>query len=89
MLCVNRIKPPYLNGYKLWLTDSKLLVIVDLMNGCTALAEKTGISKSHASLVLRGKRQPSITVCQRMAKALGVSVDEFLRQTSQKRVAAA
>lgn len=35
--------------------------------------------KSHVSLVLRGKREPSFTVAARIARSLGLSLDEFHR----------
>lgn len=43
----------------------------------TVLAETLGVNKSHVSMILKGKRKPSLQVAASMAKALGVSLDDF------------
>lgn len=39
------------------------------------LAKRIGISESHMSLIISGKRLPSLTVAKRMAAVLGTTVD--------------
>ena len=48
-------------------------------NGITQeeLSERTGIAQSRISNYLRGKNSPTFYVVDRIAKALGCSVDEF------------
>ena len=43
----------------------------------TELARGTGVNLAHISLVLRGKRTPSLPVARRLAGVLGVSLDEL------------
>lgn len=42
------------------------------------LATMAGVSLSHISLMMRGKRQPSVEVARKLARGLGVTVDELL-----------
>lgn len=42
------------------------------------LAEEVGVSEAAISYILRGLKQPSLAVAQRMAEFLGVTVDELL-----------
>lgn len=42
------------------------------------LADAVGVSEATISYILRGLKQPSLVVAQRMAKFLGVTVDELL-----------
>lgn len=42
------------------------------------LSEDSGISLSHASRILAGKRDPSLSVLVRLLGALGMTTDEFL-----------
>lgn len=41
------------------------------------LAEKTGLSVTFVGLIERGENIPSVKTCNRIAKALGVSLDEL------------
>lgn len=56
----------------------------------TKLAKDADINLSHASRIMRGKKDPSITVLLRLADALAMAPDYFLeqlltvRQTSQE-----
>ena len=43
-------------------------------------AETIGISQSHLSLILSGRRIPSLKVAKRLADALGVTVDSLLTE---------
>ena len=42
------------------------------------LADAVGVSEAAISYILRGLKQPSLAVAQRMAEFLGVTVDELL-----------
>ncbi len=42
------------------------------------LSEDSGISLSHVSRILSGKRDPSLSVLIRLGGALGMTPDEFL-----------
>ena len=42
------------------------------------LAEKVGISEAMMSFVVRGLKEPSLTVLARIARELGVSAAEFI-----------
>lgn len=44
---------------------------------CTDLARELDLGKSHVSLILNGKRLPSLPVAAGLAKALGVSLDDL------------
>lgn len=44
------------------------------------LAREVGVNRSHVSLILAGKRMPSLPVAGKLAKAMGVSLDELHRQ---------
>jgi len=50
----------------------------------TEVAKGLGMSKSLVSRVLSGKRSPSLDTAERMAKVLGLSMDEFVEM--RKRV---
>jgi transcriptional regulator with XRE-family HTH domain len=41
------------------------------------LAREIGVNRSHVSLILNGKRMPSLPVAGKLAKAMGVSLDEL------------
>lgn len=41
------------------------------------LAREIGVNRSHVSLILNGKRLPSLPVAGKLAKAMGVSLDEL------------
>lgn len=43
----------------------------------TDLAAATGMSKPHMSRIMRGERMPSLPVAHKMAKAMGMSMDEL------------
>lgn len=45
-----------------------------------ALAEKVGISEAMMSFVVRGLKEPSLTVLSRIAKVLGVSAAELIKE---------
>lgn len=47
------------------------------------IARRSGLSKSHVSLVFRGLRQPSLDTCYRLADGLGVSVPDIIRLLPQ------
>jgi transcriptional regulator with XRE-family HTH domain len=42
------------------------------------LAIRVGISQSHLSLILAGKRNPSLRVAKKLADVLGVTIDSLL-----------
>jgi transcriptional regulator with XRE-family HTH domain len=44
---------------------------------CTRLAEMSGVHKAHISLVMRGERNPSLSLLRRMAAALEVSTGDL------------
>ena len=44
------------------------------------LAEAAGLSQPYVSKVESGAREPSLVVVQALARALGVKVDELLRE---------
>jgi transcriptional regulator with XRE-family HTH domain len=48
----------------------------------TELAEKLGLSRSYVSLVMNGRRVPSLGVAVRMARELGVTVEELMRMSA-------
>lgn len=51
------------------------------------LAEKTGLSVTFVGLVERGINTPSLETCNRIARALGVSIDElFYFQKDDKKL---
>lgn len=54
------------------------------------MGRDVGISAVHVSLILRGQRTPSLTVAARIAKHMGVSIDELYRklQRVQRQAAA-
>jgi DNA-binding phage protein len=43
------------------------------------VARRSGVSKSHLSLVFRGLRRPSIGVCRRLSQSMGVPLAEVIR----------
>lgn len=43
------------------------------------LADEVGLSKSTVSLMIRGKRLPSIQTLQRMVDCIGCSADDLVR----------
>lgn len=49
----------------------------------THMAKELGVGKSHVSLVLTGKRTPSLTLAAQMARVLGMSLDDFHRALQQ------
>jgi transcriptional regulator with XRE-family HTH domain len=49
----------------------------------TDLAQKVGVSVAHISFIMSGKRNPSLKVAQRLAGALGCSVDALSRHISR------
>lgn len=54
----------------------------DLVRGSgLALAQAVGITPAHVSMILNGKRTPSLPVAVKIAKHLGMTVDEFARRT--------
>lgn len=59
--------------------------IMDLAGTLTmaALAREAGLSRSHLSLILRGKRQPSLDTCYRLATALKRDVVDIIRLLPQ------
>lgn len=42
------------------------------------VARATGYTQGGISKIFSGKRRPSVTAAQKIAEALGISVDEFL-----------
>ena len=43
----------------------------------TELAQSVGCDRSHISMILRGKRQPSFPLAKRISVELGVTLDEL------------
>lgn len=43
------------------------------------LAKQIGISESHMSLILAGRRLPSLRVAKKMAAVLGTTVDQLFK----------
>lgn len=41
------------------------------------LARQVGVNRSHVSLILNKERLPSLPVAGRLAKAMGISLDEL------------
>lgn len=50
----------------------------------TDLAQKVGVGHSHMSLIMSGKRMPSLEVAKRIATQMGVSLDEFYDRLSER-----
>lgn len=48
------------------------------------LAEKAGVSNNIISRMLREEREPTLSSIERVCKALGISVDEALRDTPRR-----
>lgn len=42
------------------------------------LAENVGVSQAFVSFMIKGYKQPSVTLLKRMAEYLGVTVDELI-----------
>lgn len=49
-------------------------------NRCTDIAGKVGVTTQYASMVLRGKRMPSLPVASRIARHLGITLDELYKR---------
>src|SRR5690606_10867163 len=47
----------------------------------TQLAKISGVSQSFISYIEAGKRQPTLDVVQRLCKALGITVSQFLQES--------
>ena len=63
------------------LNYTKLKAIMDSRSVSQAeLAEAVGVSEAAVSYFLRGLKQPSLLVAQRMAEYLGTTVDELLAE---------
>lgn len=45
-----------------------------------ALAEEVGVSEAMMSFIVRGLKEPSLTVLSRIAHELGVSVAELIKE---------
>jgi len=50
----------------------------------TELAQRVGIGVSHMSLIMNGKRIPSLPVARKIAKEMGVTVEEFCLRLDEK-----
>ena len=50
----------------------------------TALADATDLSVAHVSRILSGDRSPSLGTTTKIARYLGVSVDEFIGMLEDK-----
>jgi transcriptional regulator with XRE-family HTH domain len=46
--------------------------------GIRELARRSELSPSYVSMVLNGKRQPSVCSSRKLAKAMGLSLERFL-----------
>jgi transcriptional regulator with XRE-family HTH domain len=46
---------------------------------------ETDFSKGHLSQILRSKRSPSLATMVKLARALGVSIEDFFRQPTADR----
>lgn len=43
------------------------------------LADKAGIDRSHMGFIEQGRRHPTVTTLQKIADALGISLEELFR----------
>lgn len=57
--------------------------------GLTELAARAGCSRSHISMVERGQANPTFDLVERLAGALGCTMDEFVVRYSALRARAA
>lgn len=48
------------------------------------LGKKSGVSQSHISRILSGQCQPGLSVLQKLAGALGVSLIELISETDEQ-----
>jgi transcriptional regulator with XRE-family HTH domain len=48
--------------------------------GQEALADKSGLHRTHVSLLERGKRMPSLLVIKKLAAALGTTMASLMRE---------
>jgi transcriptional regulator with XRE-family HTH domain len=48
----------------------------------SAIASQAGVDKSHVSMIFSGKRMPSLPVAVRVAKAMGITVDDLCERLS-------
>jgi transcriptional regulator with XRE-family HTH domain len=45
----------------------------------THVAREVGVTREHVSQILSGKKEPSFPVAAKLAKGLGITLDEFYR----------
>lgn len=59
--------------------NEKLKAVLDKKNiSQVELAEGVGVSQAFVSYMIKGYKQPSVTLLKRMAEYLGVTVDELI-----------
>lgn len=54
----------------------------------THVAQQVGLSRNHVSLVLSGRKEPSFGTAAKLAKELGITLDQFYECWSRVREAA-
>ena len=67
--------------------DAPVYVVVS--RRASQVADSLGISRGHMSMILNGKRMPSLPLARKIAQALGVSTDELYEQITNQSTAAA
>jgi len=50
----------------------------------TEIAQRVGIHKSHMSRIMNGKGTPSLDVAARIAREMGVTLDEFYLRLNER-----
>lgn len=59
--------------------NEKLKAVLDKKNiSQVELADNIGVSQAFVSYMIKGYKQPSVTLLKRMAEYLGVTVDELI-----------
>lgn len=59
--------------------NEKLKAVLDKKNiSQVELAESVGVSQAFVSYMIKGYKQPSVTLLKRMAEYLGATVDELI-----------
>ena len=51
------------------------------------LAKAVGVDRSYVGRILRGEKVPSLEVAGRLARALGLTLDELIKKISSKQAA--
>jgi transcriptional regulator with XRE-family HTH domain len=58
---------------------SQTIIFCDEFISLTSIAFMTNISVSSVSMIFSGKREPSLKAAEKIAKALGMGLEEFLK----------